>query len=161
MASMLLLCYPKAMNKEYFTSFSWGYQKICKDINLHKHSYLPPTLTSETEKWITVWGEKDFMEICWNNWGLSLLFIKGRFQSSYWSPLGSLGIKARIETCIVLHIFFPILPVLWAMYTGHPLNLKESPEEQPHFTAQIKCDPESVSLSTLAAENSATLSFGA
>lgn len=111
---MLLLCYYlEATDKKSFTSVSWGYQQICKDINLPKHSYLPPTLPSETEKWITVWGEKTLMEMCWNNWGTSLLFIKGRFHSSYWSSLGPLGIKARIEMCKVL--FF--------IYSPHTANL--------------------------------------
>lgn len=154
--------YPKATDKKSFTFVSWGYQQICKDIKLPKHSYLPPTLPSETAKWITVWREKTLTEMFWNNRGLSLLFIKSKFHSSYWSSQGSHGIKARIE-CVkhCSSYVFPILPVLWAMHTGHSLILKESPEEQSHFTAQIKCDPESVSLSALVAEISARLLFGA
>lgn len=96
-----------------------------------------PHLALETEKRTTVWGEKNLMEMCWNNWGLSLVFIKGRFHSSYWSSLRSLGIKARIEMHKVL------------FFLQFSLILKESPEEQSYFTAQVKCDPESVSLSIL------------
>lgn len=107
--SMLLVCYyPEATDKKILYFCLMG-------IPAHLQRYKPPqtqlsspTLTSETEKWITVGGEKTLMEMCWNNWGLSLLFIKGRFHSSYWSSLGSLGIKARIEICKVLFfIYFP------------------------------------------------------
>lgn len=46
-----------------------GYQQICKDINLLKYSYLPPTQPLETEKWIIVRGKKsrkcaETIEVC-------------------------------------------------------------------------------------------------
>lgn len=70
------------------------------------------------------------MEMCWNNWGLSLLFIKGRFHGSYWSSVGSLGIKARIKMCKVL-FFMSFRHTASLVSYAHRafLDLKERPED--------------------------------